>query len=75
MVINSLRLELKARNISSKGLKSQLVARLTKTLKAESEKESDTTKEKEQELAAAELEPEAEEKKNDVSNSNPEFPL
>ena len=36
--VNSLRIELRARNISSKGLKSQLVARLTKALKSEAEK-------------------------------------
>ena len=38
MNVNSLRIELRARNISSKGLKSQLVARLTKALKSEAEK-------------------------------------
>lgn len=38
MNVNELRNELKARNISNKGLKSQLIARLTKALKAEAEK-------------------------------------
>lgn len=41
MNVNDLRNELKARSINSKGLKSQLVARLTKTLKAEAEKTED----------------------------------
>lgn len=66
MVISSLRHELKARNISSKGLKSQLVARLTKTLKTESEKDSNATKEKEQESSSGEPESEVEEKKPEV---------
>jgi len=34
-----LRQELEARNLSPKGLKSQLIARLTKTLKTEQEKD------------------------------------
>ncbi|GLV41286.1 hypothetical protein CBL_04810 [Carabus blaptoides fortunei] len=38
MSVTDLRNELKARSSNSKGLKSQLVARLTKTLKAEAEK-------------------------------------
>lgn len=38
MSVADLRNELKARSSNSKGLKSQLVARLTKTLKAEAEK-------------------------------------
>ncbi|KAK4883304.1 hypothetical protein RN001_006623 [Aquatica leii] len=44
MNVNSLRIELKSRNISSKGLKSQLIARLTKALKIESEKVEDSSK-------------------------------
>ncbi|XP_043470873.1 cell division cycle and apoptosis regulator protein 1-like [Leptopilina heterotoma] len=39
MNVNELRQELVARNLSSKGLKSQLVARLTKTIKSEQAKE------------------------------------
>lgn len=46
MGVNDLRNELKARNISSKGLKSQLVARLVKTLKSEAEKNEETDKDK-----------------------------
>ncbi|GIY44712.1 hypothetical protein CEXT_495602 [Caerostris extrusa] len=38
---NDLKRELEARNLSIKGLKSQLVARLSKALKAESEKEAE----------------------------------
>ncbi|XP_023018304.1 cell division cycle and apoptosis regulator protein 1 [Leptinotarsa decemlineata] len=45
MVVNELRAELRARNISDKGLKSQLVARLTKTLKVEAEKTEENSKE------------------------------
>ncbi|GFT00938.1 cell division cycle and apoptosis regulator protein 1 [Nephila pilipes] len=39
--VNDLKHELEARNLSVKGLKSQLIARLTKALKTESEKESE----------------------------------
>ncbi|XP_013773988.1 cell division cycle and apoptosis regulator protein 1-like [Limulus polyphemus] len=39
MKVNDLRRELEARNLSTKGLKSQLIARLTKALRSESEKE------------------------------------
>lgn len=38
--VNDLREELDARNLSVKGLKSQLVARLSKALKAEEEEET-----------------------------------
>ncbi|KAF2900664.1 hypothetical protein ILUMI_05521 [Ignelater luminosus] len=44
MNVSALRTELKARNINSKGLKSQLVARLTKALKMEAEKTEDSSK-------------------------------
>lgn len=46
MTVVELRTELKARNLDSKGLKSQLVAKLTKALKAEEEKEDEEPKEK-----------------------------
>lgn len=45
MTVNQLRSELKARNINSKGLKSQLVARLSKALKNEADKVEDGNKE------------------------------
>lgn len=45
MNVNDLRTELKARNISNKGLKSQLVARLTKALKSEAEKTNENNEE------------------------------
>lgn len=41
MSVSALRCELKARNVSHKGLKSQLVARLTKVLKTEAAEKSD----------------------------------
>lgn len=44
MLVDALRVELRARNISSKGLKSQLVARLTKALKTETDKAEDPVK-------------------------------
>jgi len=62
MNVNSLRIELKARNVNSKGLKSQLIARLTKALKTEAEKTEDTVKE-----GQVEQEPETvEEKKTEL---------
>lgn len=45
MSVNQLRNELKARSVNSKGLKSQLVARLSKALKNEAEKIEDENKE------------------------------
>ncbi|XP_056647234.1 cell division cycle and apoptosis regulator protein 1-like [Diorhabda sublineata] len=72
MVVNDLRNELKARNINSKGLKSQLVAKLTKALKAEAEKNEDNDKEVKEKEVETEPEPvvtetkkEPEEKKMD----------
>lgn len=50
LVVSALRTELKARNINAKGLKSQLVARLAKALKAEAEKTEDPSKEGQQEV-------------------------
>eukprot|EP00061_Rhincodon_typus_P018451 g47623.t1 len=44
--VNDLRKELESRNQSSKGLKSQLIARLTKQLKTEAEKEEQKESEK-----------------------------
>lgn len=44
MSVSQLRNELKARSINAKGLKSQLVARLTKTIKAEADKMDDEAK-------------------------------
>lgn len=41
MQIVDLRKELECRSVSSKGLKSQLIARLTKALKTEQEKEEE----------------------------------
>lgn len=48
MGLPALKTELKARGINSKGLKSQLVARLTKALKSESEKTEDDNMETDQ---------------------------
>lgn len=61
MVVSSLRNELKARNVNYKGLKSQLVARLVKALKAEAESSDDVVKD-----AESEPEKEVEEKKPEV---------
>lgn len=70
MNVNDLRNELKARNISNKGLKSQLVARLTKTLKSEVEKDEDKddNDKKEDDVVEAESSEtsEKEEKKSEV---------
>ncbi len=46
--MNDLRVELESRNLSSKGLKSQLIARLTKALKSEQEKEEEEKEKKEE---------------------------
>lgn len=59
MNVNELRNELKARSINSKGLKSQLVARLAKTLKAEAEKTEDDSVEI---CESADVKPESDEK-------------
>ena len=42
--MNDLRIELESRSLSSKGLKSQMIARLTKTLKGEEEKGEEAEK-------------------------------
>lgn len=44
--VNDLRKELEARTLSSKGLKSQLIARLTKAIKTEVEKEEEEAENK-----------------------------
>lgn len=71
MNVNELRNELKARNINSKGLKSQLVARLTKALKAEAAEKSDDVEDgdkKDETMEAEILESSVhEEKKAEVS--------
>lgn len=63
MAVNALRTELKARGVNHKGLKSQLVARLTKILKAEAEKVEDNSKENQGEGSDTEV---TEEKKSEV---------
>lgn len=63
MNVALLRNELKARNINSKGLKSQLIARLTKALKAEAEKTDDELKEKD---SITEVETDVDDKKMEV---------
>lgn len=62
MSVGALRCELKARGVSHKGLKSQLVARLTKLLKGEAaaEKSEDGVV---KEVNAAEVEAEVQEEK------------
>lgn len=66
--MSDLKKELEARNLSAKGLKSQLVARLTNALKSECEKESNQ-KQVEQEADMADVTVESvddEKKKNKV---------
>ncbi|XP_066156460.1 cell division cycle and apoptosis regulator protein 1-like isoform X1 [Euwallacea fornicatus] len=60
MTVAQLRTELKARKLDSKGLKAQLVAKLSKALKTESEKDEAEKEESEQEGEVAQ---ESEEKK------------
>ncbi|XP_023931165.1 cell division cycle and apoptosis regulator protein 1-like [Lingula anatina] len=64
-----LRKELEARNLSSKGLKSQLIARLTKALKTEQEKEEQEAESKE---AEEEHKKEEEEEKMDTDEKEEE---
>lgn len=47
-----LRRELECRTLSSKGLKSQLIARLTKAIKSEQEKEEQEAEDKAEEVRA-----------------------
>ncbi|XP_077310414.1 cell division cycle and apoptosis regulator protein 1 isoform X2 [Lithobates pipiens] len=61
MKVNDLRKELESRTLSSKGLKSQLIARLTKQLRVEEQKEE----QKEQEKCEKEEEEEEERKSED----------
>ena len=49
MQVNDLRKELEARSLSSKGLKSQLIARLTKAVKSEMETEEQEAQNKDEE--------------------------
>lgn len=65
MIVSTLRVELKARSINSKGLKSQLVARLAKALKMEAEKADDPNKDVAQDL---DFDTSADEKKIEVKN-------
>jgi hypothetical protein len=48
--VADLRKELEARSLSSKGLKSQLIARLTKALKSEQEKEQQEAENKDEQV-------------------------
>lgn len=66
--VSDLRRELELRNLSSKGLKSQLVARLTKATKAEQEEESGA-KENGEKLEDEEEKLEIEETKEEVGIS------
>lgn len=63
MVVSALRAQLKARNVNHKGLKSQLVARLSKILKAEAEKTEDADKNNSQSEVETDTQ---EEKKSEV---------
>ncbi|XP_066303450.1 cell division cycle and apoptosis regulator protein 1-like isoform X2 [Branchiostoma lanceolatum] len=71
MKVNELRAELEARGLNSKGLKSQLIARLTKALKQEVEKEEeekeakDEAKEEEEEEKEEEVEEDKEKKEEE----------
>eukprot|EP00058_Branchiostoma_floridae_P016429 XP_002601917.1 hypothetical protein BRAFLDRAFT_124590 [Branchiostoma floridae] len=71
MKVNELRAELEARGLNSKGLKSQLIARLTKALKMEVEKEEeekeakDEAKEEEEEEKEEEVEEDKEKKEEE----------
>lgn len=68
LAVSALRAELKARNINSKGLKSQLVARLGKALKNEAEKTEETAQELNDSLAAETDAADDKKKDKDVSN-------
>ncbi|XP_022919300.2 cell division cycle and apoptosis regulator protein 1-like [Onthophagus taurus] len=65
MTLGDLRNELNARGINSKGLKSQLIAKLSKSLKAEAERGEDC---KEGSSMEMDLEENAEEKKSDIED-------
>ncbi|XP_015600550.1 cell division cycle and apoptosis regulator protein 1 [Cephus cinctus] len=70
MSVNDLRQELAARNLSSKGLKSQLLARLTKATKSEQAKEEgrqDEVEENEKEMSPA---PKEESSKDDKKSKD-----
>lgn len=60
MTVETLRTELKARNLNNRGLKSQLAARLAKALKIEAEKTDSECRDKD---SQAETETDTEEKK------------
>ncbi|BFZ17365.1 hypothetical protein BsWGS_20404 [Bradybaena similaris] len=68
MKVGEMRRELELRNISFKGLKSQLVARLTKTLKSEQKEQE--SKEMAAEVAAEEKAAREEEEKNKTNDEN-----
>ena len=66
--MNDLRKELESRSLSSKGLKSQLIARLTKQLKVEEQVEEAKEPEKPESLAPEEEEPQRVEEDREVMN-------
>nr|XP_033796665.1 cell division cycle and apoptosis regulator protein 1 isoform X3 [Geotrypetes seraphini] len=72
MKVNELRKELESRNLSSKGLKSQLIARLTKQLKTEEQEEEQQELEKSEKEEKEEEEEEVEEEEDKKSEEDKE---